>query len=119
MSGYVLSEDADLDLDDIWAYIAQDNIDASDRWIGKLFDAFEQSDGHRASVKNAKTLPTNFPSAKLQKFACSSVRPSGCAGLPALLFCDANFCDQFNVKGVGSSAFVERFRATMLEATQS
>ena len=41
MSGYVLSEDADLDLDDIWEYIAQDNIDAADRWIGKLFDAFE------------------------------------------------------------------------------
>lgn len=38
MSGYVLSEDADLDLDDIWEYIAQDNIDAADRWIGKLFE---------------------------------------------------------------------------------
>jgi len=25
MSGYVLSEDADLDLDEIWEYIAQDN----------------------------------------------------------------------------------------------
>lgn len=41
MSGYVLSEAADLDLDDIWEYIAQDSIDAADRWIGKLFDAFE------------------------------------------------------------------------------
>jgi plasmid stabilization system protein ParE len=41
MTGYVLSEDADLDLDDIWDYIAADNIDAADRWIGKLFDAFE------------------------------------------------------------------------------
>jgi plasmid stabilization system protein ParE len=41
MSVYVLSEEADLDLDDIWEYIAQDNIDAADRWIGKLFDAFE------------------------------------------------------------------------------
>jgi plasmid stabilization system protein ParE len=34
MSAYVLSEDADVDLDDIWEYIAQDNIDAGDRWIG-------------------------------------------------------------------------------------
>ncbi|MBZ5626581.1 MAG: type II toxin-antitoxin system RelE/ParE family toxin [Acidobacteriia bacterium] len=41
MMGYVLSVDADLDLDEIWEYIAADNIDAADRWIGKLFDAFE------------------------------------------------------------------------------
>jgi len=41
MSGYVLSADADLDLDDIWEYIAADSIDAADSWIGKLFDAFE------------------------------------------------------------------------------
>lgn len=41
MSGYVLSTDADLDLDDIWEYIARDNIEAADHWIGKLFDAFE------------------------------------------------------------------------------
>jgi plasmid stabilization system protein ParE len=41
MTGYVLSIDADLDLDEIWEYIAADNIDAADRWIEKLFDAFE------------------------------------------------------------------------------
>ena len=41
MSGYVLSADADFDLDEIWEYIAADNLDAADRWIGKLFDAFE------------------------------------------------------------------------------
>lgn len=41
MSGYVLSLDAEVDLDGIWEYIAADNIDAADRWIGKLFDAFE------------------------------------------------------------------------------
>ena len=35
MTGYVLSADADLDLDEIWEYIA------ADRWIRKLFDAFE------------------------------------------------------------------------------
>jgi len=38
---YVLSEDADRDLDDIWDYIAEDNIDAADQWIGRLFDAFD------------------------------------------------------------------------------
>jgi plasmid stabilization system protein ParE len=41
VNGYVLSAGAALDLDDIWEYIAADNIDAADRWIGKLFDAFE------------------------------------------------------------------------------
>ena len=41
MSGYVLSADADVDLDQIWEYIAAENIEAADRWIGKLFDAFE------------------------------------------------------------------------------
>lgn len=41
MNGYVLSIDAVFDLEDIWEYIAADNIDAADRWIGKLFDTFE------------------------------------------------------------------------------
>ncbi len=41
MSGYILSADADYDLDDIWEYIAADDIDAADRWIEKLFTAFE------------------------------------------------------------------------------
>jgi plasmid stabilization system protein ParE len=38
---YVLSVAAELDLDQIWEYIAQDNLDAADRWIEKLFEAFE------------------------------------------------------------------------------
>ena len=42
MIGYVLSADADLDLDEIWEYIAGDDIDAADRWTGKLFDALER-----------------------------------------------------------------------------
>ena len=41
MTRYVLSEDADLDLDRIWEYIAEDSIDAADKWIGKLFAAFD------------------------------------------------------------------------------
>jgi plasmid stabilization system protein ParE len=41
MSGYVLSVDADLDLDEIWEYIVADSIDAADAWIQKLFAAFE------------------------------------------------------------------------------
>jgi plasmid stabilization system protein ParE len=38
---YVLSVDADFDLDDIWEYIAADNTDAADHWIEKLFDTLE------------------------------------------------------------------------------
>jgi plasmid stabilization system protein ParE len=41
VSDYVLSVDANFDLDDIWEYIAADNIDAADHWIEKLFGAFE------------------------------------------------------------------------------
>jgi plasmid stabilization system protein ParE len=41
MNEYVLSARAELDLDEIWEYIAHDNIDAADRWIARLYDAFE------------------------------------------------------------------------------
>jgi len=34
MNEYVLSTGAELDLDEIWEYIAHDDIDAADRWIG-------------------------------------------------------------------------------------
>jgi plasmid stabilization system protein ParE len=42
MSGYVLGSAAELDLDEIWEYIAHDSVDAADRWIARLFDAFEK-----------------------------------------------------------------------------
>lgn len=42
MNRYVLSVAAELDLDSVWDYISQDNIDAADRWISKLFEAFEE-----------------------------------------------------------------------------
>ena len=41
MKKYLLGVGVVQDLDDVWTYIAQDNIDAADRWIEKLFDAFE------------------------------------------------------------------------------
>ena len=41
MNQYVLGVDAELDLDAIWEYVAQDNVEAADRWIAKLFDAFQ------------------------------------------------------------------------------
>ncbi len=41
MSGYKLGRDVEQDLDDIWEFVAADNIDAADRLIAKFFDAFE------------------------------------------------------------------------------
>jgi plasmid stabilization system protein ParE len=61
VTGYVLSVDADLDLDDIWEYIARDNIDAADRWIAKLFDAFEalgRTPGMGHTRSTARTVST-------------------------------------------------------------
>lgn len=41
MSKYILTPEADQDLDDIWEYIALDDIEAADRWDSKLRDAFD------------------------------------------------------------------------------
>ena len=41
MTGYILGAAVEFDLDEIREYIAADNIDAADRWIARLFDAFE------------------------------------------------------------------------------
>jgi len=40
MKKFVLSPDTSQDLDDIWEYIADDNLDAADRLIEKLYDKF-------------------------------------------------------------------------------
>ena len=39
--GYVFSIDVEADLDEIWEFIATDSIEAANRWIEKLFEAFE------------------------------------------------------------------------------
>ncbi len=41
MANYVINPEADHDLDDIWEYIALDDIEAADRWDAKLRDAFD------------------------------------------------------------------------------
>jgi plasmid stabilization system protein ParE len=41
LSAYKVSADAWADLGAIWDYIAEDSADAADRWIARLFDAFE------------------------------------------------------------------------------
>jgi plasmid stabilization system protein ParE len=40
MSGYALHPEALADIDEIWEYIAEHNIDAADRVVGEVFDAF-------------------------------------------------------------------------------
>jgi plasmid stabilization system protein ParE len=63
MRKYLLSVGAEFDLDEIWEYIANDNIDAADRWIGKLFDAFEslsRSPGLRHTRKDLTDYPVLF-----------------------------------------------------------
>lgn len=63
MSGYVLGRGAESDLDAIWEYIAQESVDAADRWIGKLFDAFEclgQSPGIGHKRADLTPLPLLF-----------------------------------------------------------
>jgi plasmid stabilization system protein ParE len=63
LSGYVLSKDAELDLDEIWEYIAADDIEAADRWVAKLFDALRAigktpAIGHRRG--DLTSLPVLF-----------------------------------------------------------
>lgn len=60
MNGYVLSVDADLDLDEVWEYIAADHIEAADRWIGKLFDAFEAL-GRTPGMGHKREDLTSYP----------------------------------------------------------
>ncbi len=60
MSAYILSEDASFDLDDIWEYIAQDNLDAADRWPGKLFDAFDAV-GRSPGIGHKREDLTTYP----------------------------------------------------------
>lgn len=38
MKRFVVAPEAAQDLDDIWSYIAADNLDAADRFLEKLYD---------------------------------------------------------------------------------
>ena len=60
MSAYILGPDAELDLDAIWEYIAKDNIDAADRWIARLFGAFEAL-GQTPGMGHAGEEITGYP----------------------------------------------------------
>lgn len=63
MKSYVLGASAQSDLDEIWEYIAEDNIDAADEWIARLFAAFEtlaQRPGLGHSREDLTDLPALF-----------------------------------------------------------
>jgi plasmid stabilization system protein ParE len=61
MSGYVLHPDAFADLDEIWEYIAEDNIDAADRVLADIHAvlrtlAVSPHIGHRRPDLTARPL---------------------------------------------------------------
>ncbi len=58
MTSYLLGEDACFDLESIWEHIAQDSIDAADRWIDRLFDAFEVIGGNPGIGHKREDLTT-------------------------------------------------------------
>ena len=41
MSRYILGRDSEQDIDALWEYIAKDSLQAADRLIAEIFDAFE------------------------------------------------------------------------------
>jgi plasmid stabilization system protein ParE len=57
---YVLSDDASLDLDGIWDYIAEDDIDAADQFISKLFEAFDGI-GDTPGIGHKREDLTSYP----------------------------------------------------------
>ncbi len=60
MKKYVLSAAAELDLEAIWDYIAQDNIDAANHWISKLCDEFEALE-RAPGIGHKREDLTSFP----------------------------------------------------------
>jgi plasmid stabilization system protein ParE len=61
MSGYAFHPDARGDLDEIWHYIAADNLDAADRVITEILDAIRAvvpfpHSGHRCPDLTARPL---------------------------------------------------------------
>ena len=61
MSGYAFHPEAFTDLDDIWEFIAQDNLDAADRVLQEIYDAIQSlvkapHQGHRRSDLTSQPL---------------------------------------------------------------
>src|SRR5690242_6196494 len=67
MSGFVLHPEAYADLNDIWEYIAADNLDAADRVIEEIYTAIKSlvsfpRQGHRRSELTSR--PVRFLSVR-------------------------------------------------------
>lgn len=60
MKRYVLGSGAERDLNEIWEFIAEDSVDAADRWITKLFSAFAKLASNPA-MGHTRTDLTNLP----------------------------------------------------------
>ena len=60
MSNYILGTHAEADLEEIWEYIAADDIEAADRWIAKLFEAFEAL-GRTPGMGHKREDLTSYP----------------------------------------------------------
>jgi len=61
MSGFELHPEAYIDLDELWEFIAADNIDAADRVRDKIFDAIQSlvplpHQGHRRTDLTSRPL---------------------------------------------------------------
>jgi len=55
MSGYAFHPDAFADLEEIWEYIAQDNVDAADRVLGDIHSTL--TNATRGSVSGRTLVP--------------------------------------------------------------
>jgi plasmid stabilization system protein ParE len=98
---YILSEDADRDLDGIWDYIAEDSIDAADQWISRLFEAFDAIGntpgiGHRRDDLTAYTVLFWPVGAYLIIWEQSHkfTQSSACSKIPKYPGCGNPVCDQ-------------------------
>ena len=60
MSDYILGDDAVLDLEDVWEYVARDSVEAADGWIAKLFEAFEMV-ARAPGIGHKREDWTNYP----------------------------------------------------------
>jgi antitoxin ParD1/3/4/toxin ParE1/3/4 len=60
MNGYVLGRGASQDLDDLWDYVAEESVEAADRLIAGLFEAFEALARNPGMGHTRKDL-TEFP----------------------------------------------------------
>lgn len=94
MSGFVLHPEALADLEEIWEYIAADNLDAADRVLEELYEAIHglisfPQQGHRRSDLTARPLrfqSVRKPTAKGSKkyYVLTTVKPlqrKGCSNV--------------------------------------